>query len=235
MIYSMIQAIRHTAFQLLSIFVWALWALPLAAQTETSVKSSENSASPHASDSLRTVASTPMSDAPLQPEMTLYVPTFQPTAYGLYGYGPYHDGSLATNWQLHQGFNVQFSMNMTCGFGKNRIKGVGFGQTAAFAYVQPITSKFSIATGLYASNFDWGPWHTTDVGISGILAYQVTDRLSVYAFGSKSFIPRQNNFNGNGLAMPAYWMRPDNRFGAAAEFKFSEHFKMGVSVERVGY
>lgn len=188
-------------------------------------------------DSLAAAPHTPytMTGEGFQPEFHMNIPSFEPTAYGMYGYGPYYDDALGSNWQLHKGFNAQFSMSMSCGFGKNRLKGVGFGQTAAFAYVQPVTSRFSIAAGIYANNFDWGPWHTTDVGISGALAYQLTDKLSVYAFGSKSFIPRQNNFNSCGLATPAYWMRPKNRFGAAAEYKFSEHFKMGVSVERVEY
>lgn len=207
------------------------------AQSETPEVRTEQPVQADPSDSLAADTRTPytMTGEGFQPEFNMYVPSFEPTAYGMYGYGPFYDDVLGSNWQLHKGFNAQFSMSMSCGFGKNRIKGVGFGQTAAFAYVQPVTSKFSIAAGIYANNFDWGPWHTTDVGISGVLAYQLTDKLSVYAFGSKSFIPRQNNFNSCGLATPAYWMRPKNRFGAAAEYKFSEHFKMGVSVERVEY
>lgn len=216
--------------------VLAGMAPTLSAQTDVppAVPSQPEAATPSA-DSLQAVPGIAFSGSGIQPEMTLPVSPFSPTAYGLHHAGPYGDGIGTHDWSLHQGFNAQFSLDMACGFGKNRMKGVGFGQTAALAYVQPVTSKFSIAAGLYASNWDWGPWHMTDVGISGLLAYQLTERLTVYAFGSKSFMPRQRSFNSAGLCVPAYWMRPDNRFGAAAEYKFSDHFKMGISVERVEY
>ena len=236
MIHLPTKLLTHLSFRIYGILVCCLCSLTVAAQTDATLRQESQSETELPADSM-TVRDTPytMTGIGFQPEMTGLATTFRPTAYGIHGYAPYYDGALDTGWELHQGFNAQFSMGMTCGFGKNRIKGVGFGQTAAFAYVQPVTPKFSIAGGIYATNFDWGPWHTTDVGISGVLADQLTDRLSVYAFGSKSFIPKQNNLRTHSLSVPMYWMRPNNRFGAAAEYKFSEHFKMGISVERVEY
>ena len=220
---------------LCSLLLCCFCSLSGFAQTDATVRQSASGNEAVPKDTLATDVPYTLTSAGFQPELTGFVPSFQPTAYGIHGYGPYYDGSAGTNWQLHEGFNAQFAMGMTCGFGSNRVKGVGFGQSAAFAYVMPVTSKFHIATGIYASNFDWGPWHTTDVGISGVLAYQLTDRWSVFAFGSKSFIPKQDTFRANSLSVPLYWTRPSSRFGAAAEYKFSEHFKMGFSVERIEY
>ena len=58
-------------------------------------------------------------------------------------------------WRLHEGFNAQFGMSLTAGLGKHAPRGVGFGQSAAFAYVWPLSKKLSFAAGITATNFNW--------------------------------------------------------------------------------
>lgn len=152
--------------------------------------------------------------------------------YGLNGYD-YND----FGWRLHEGFNAQFGMSVSAGLGKHAPKGVGFGQTAAFAYVHPITNKLSFAVGLTATNFKWGGWQRTDVGIGGVLAYKVNDNINLYAYGQKSFMPRERGLFGRFRSdpFPFYFAQPDSRIGAAAEFKIGNNAMIGISVERREY
>lgn len=152
--------------------------------------------------------------------------------YGLNGYD-YND----FGWRLHEGFNAQFGMSVSAGLGKHAPKGVGFGQTAAFAYVHPITNKLSFAVGLTATNFKRGGWQRTDVGIGGVLAYKVNDNINLYAYGQKSFMPRDRSLFGRFRSdpFPFYFAQPDSRIGAAAEFKIGNNAMIGISVERREY
>lgn len=162
------------------------------------------------------------------------------TIEGLGGYGlgtlspwgaPYGDAS----WRLHKGFNAQFGLSVSAGWGKHALKGVGFGQNAAFAYVAPITPKLTVAAGLFASNLDWGAWRRTDVGIGGLVAYEVNDRINLYAYGSKSFVPRANDFQFRRDPFALFLQQQRDRIGAAAEFKIGQNAMIGVSVERSSY
>ena len=154
--------------------------------------------------------------------------------YGLGGYAPYVGGDFG--WRLHEGFNAQFGMSLTAGLGKHAPRGVGFGQSAAFAYVWPLSKKLSFAAGITATNFDWASWRRTDVGIGGVLAYKVNDRMNVYAYGQKSFLPKQNSlFTWRRDPFPVFFDIPRDRIGAAAEFKIGEKAMIGVSVEHVSY
>lgn len=155
--------------------------------------------------------------------------------YGLDGLAPY--GSLyGGDWRLHQGFNAQLSLSASVAFGKHAPRGVGFGQTAAFAYLAPLTSRLSIGAGIYANNMDWGAWRRTDVGLGGMLAYQLTDRINLYAYGSKTFLPRDTyNNQMRRDPFPLFLDQPRDRIGAAAEFKIGNNAMIGVSIERRSY
>lgn len=174
--------------------------------------------------------------APAEAEASL--PWFEPAltvgGYGLGGTGLY-GSPYDFDWRLHEGFNAQLGLSLTAGFGKHAPKGVGFGQTAAFAYLLPVTQKLSIAAGIYAENFDWGTWRRTNVGIAGVMAYQLTDRINLYAFGSKTFLPRDNGFSKRHDPFPIFLDQPRDRIGAAAEFKIGNNAMIGVSVERTSY
>ena len=120
-------------------------------------------------------------------------------------------------------------MSLTAGFGKGAPSGVGFGQSASVAYALPIGKKCSLAAGIYAQNFDWGPLHRTDVGIAAAFGYHVNERISLYAYATKSFLPK-NDF----LPTPGHlwwdWQLRD-RIGAMAEFKIGKNAAVQVSIE----
>lgn len=173
--------------------------------------------------------------SPVIPSMPAYAAPYGLGGYGLGGFSPYASYIDGTAWRLHDGFNAQFGMNLSVGLGKHAPKGVGFGQQAAFAYVMPITPKLSIAAGIYASNMDWGAWRRTDVGIGGTVAYQVNDRINLYAYGTKSFVPRANDFKFRRDPFPFFLEQQRDRIGAAAEFKIGQNAMIGISVEHSSY
>lgn len=141
----------------------------------------------------------------------------------------WRDGSSAS-WWLHEGFNAQFSMSLSVGFGKGALKGVGFGQSAAFAYALPLTDRLSVAAGVYADNWDWGPLRLTEGGVAATVAYRLTDAVSVYAYGTKSFFPRHKFPGGN--AFPLFLRPGGDRIGAMLDFKLGHNASIQVSVER---
>lgn len=168
--------------------------------------------------------------------MSIYVPlpVSQPVFYmaapGFDGCSPWFMGTYGSAWFLHKGFNAQLSMSITAGLGKHAPSGVGFGQSAAFAYALPVNNRFSIAGGIYAQNMDWGAYCNTDVGFSAVMGYKLTDVISLYAYGTKSFKPK-DNFRNVGY-FPLYMDQVRDRIGAMAEFKLGENAAIQVSVER---
>ena len=79
-------------------------------------------------------------------------------------------------------------------------------------------------------------WRMTNVGVGGVLAYQLSDRINLYAFGQKSFLPRATTFQQQRkLHFPVFFDQPTSSFGAAAEFKIGNNAMIGVSVERREY
>ncbi len=157
------------------------------------------------------------------------------SAPGFCGLSPWTSGLDGTSWRLHEGFNAQLSMSLTAAFGHNAPSGVGFGQGAAFAYAMPLSKKFAAAVGLYATNMDWGAWHQTDGGVAATLQYRLSDAVSLYAYGAKTFLPEHKRRAGYGWFYPYYLMNPDNRIGAMAEIKIGNKAMIQVSVERQGY
>lgn len=132
--------------------------------------------------------------------------------FGMYGITPF-DYGYAT-WQLHKGFNASIGLNLTFSPSKYAPSGVGFGQDAAFMYAVPITERLSVAGGLYASNMDWGFLRYHTVGIAGVAAYKLTDRISIYAYGNKSFTPQRPPYY---YPLPNY--APD-RIGGMINFRY---------------
>ena len=63
----------------------------------------------------------------------------------------------------------------------------------------------------------------------------LADICTLYAFGSKSFVPRRSDLRFHGRPLPFYHFEPKERLGAAAEFKVGENAVIGISVEHVGY
>lgn len=156
-------------------------------------------------------------------------PVFSLAAPGFDGCSPWFMGTYGPSWNLHEGFNAQLSMSISAGLGKHAPSGVGFGQSAAFAYALPLNKRFSLAAGVYAQNMDWGAYHNTDVGFSAVLGYKVNDVVSLYAYGTKSVKPK-DDFRNVGY-FPLYMDYVRDRIGAMAEFKIGENAAIQISVE----
>lgn len=92
-------------------------------------------------------------------------------------------------------------------------------------YAVPITERLSVAGGLYASNMDWGFLRYHTVGIAGVAAYKLTDRISIYAYGNKSFTPQRPPYY---YPLPNY--APD-RIGGMINFKVGESSSFSIGIE----
>lgn len=169
-----------------------------------------------------------------QPTDTLSVPLQAPILesgrsipFLLYGITPFHCG-YAT-WQLHEGLNASFGMNVTFSPSRYAPSGVGFGQDAAFFYARPLTKRFSMAAGLYASNMNWGGMNYRNIGFAAIAGFQVNERISLYAYGTKSFMPKRS---------PFYYPLPNfdpDRIGGMVNFKLGESSSFSIGVEGLRY
>lgn len=188
---------------------------------------------------------TPLADIDRMPTYTF----FNPWRLG----GP-------TTWRLHEGFNAEVGFSVSGSFGKNRIKGAGFGEHFAAAYAMPFGKDKSWvgAIGLYADRLDWGSYHRTEAGIAGILGYNVNDWCNLYVYGAYNFVPGTDRYstapNPYALRHP-YWgglgygygcgygyghpfdpyadLR--GRIGAAAEFKVGSAATITVAFEHNFY
>ena len=163
-------------------------------------------------------------------EDSLSVPLASPVSFsnqlrpfGMYGITPF-DYNFAT-WELHKGFNASIGLNVTFSPSKWAPSGVGFGQDFAFMYAVPVSDRLSVAAGLYATNMDWGFLRYRNVGFAGVAAYRLTDKISIYAYGNKSFMP---NRPGYFYPLPNY--TPD-RIGGMVNFKLGESSSISIGVE----
>lgn len=222
--------------RLLPLLVLLLASLQAAAQTDGEAMKREfgdpfMQADSLAADSLtrQTAPVSPLPRLPLSPYAAPMLPTSP------WGYAWLPDAWGLSPWPLHEGMNAQFGMSLSVGLGKHAPKGVGFGQSAALAYVLPLNNRWSLAAGVYARNMDWGGWHTTDGGVTGIIGYRLSEVVSLYAYGSKSFLPTDRSFRFRHALAPTYLFEPKERLGAAAEFKLGEKAVIGVSVEHNKY
>ena len=194
-----------------------------ALSTDNNVQSGQTVGQPEqATDSLRTVAEKNTEGfLPSPIPMSGTTPMFH-----MYGILPYTHYGYA-NWDLHQGFNASFGMNITVGLDSKSPSGVGFGQDAAFLYAVPLNNRLSVAGGVYASNMNWGNYNYRNVGITGIAAFKVTDRVTLYGYGNKSIMPKRT--------FPAYPLpnfSPD-KFGGMVNFKLGESASISFGVEAI--
>lgn len=156
-------------------------------------------------------------------------PNFLLSAPGFYGFSPYSYYNMGNSWQLHEGFNAQVSMSLSAAFGHHAPHGVGFGQSAAFAYAIPLSDRFAVAVGVYADNMTWGGRQATDGGVAAAVRYRLTDAINLYGYATKSFISDEARRNS---LFPYYPPQLGDRIGAMAEFKIGEKAMIQVSVEQ---
>lgn len=170
-----------------------------------------------------------LQSAPLSVD-TLSVPLVSPIVqagyypFSMYGISPFAYHGFGT-WELHKGFNASLGMSLTFSPSKYAPSGVGFGQDAAFLYAVPLSNRVSVAGGLYASNLDWGRYNCQTVGVVAIAAFKVNERISIYAYGNKSIMPKRSP-----LYYPMIDFNPD-RLGGLVNFKLGESSSISVGVE----
>lgn len=179
-------------------------------------------------DGVRTEALEPIADIPVAT-----LPLGRWAAPGGYGFAPWSAGFLPA-WNLHEGFNAQLGMSVTAGFGKHAPRGVGFGQSAAFAYAGELSPRFSAAVGVYADHIDGGGYQATDGGVAASLRYRLNDSVNLYAYVTKSFLSSAAERARRGFS-PYGPPMPRDRIGAMAEFKVGKNALIQVSVERNEY
>ena len=116
-------------------------------------------------------------------------------------------------------------MGVTCSLDKNRFPGVAFGTGLAGMYAIPITPRFTVAAGGFLNHITWQGRGGVDFGISGLAGYQLTDKISIYAYGSKTLV--RNAFCPPFLYDDYY----TDRLGGMIHFDVTDHFSFSVSVE----
>lgn len=148
--------------------------------------------------------------------------------FGMYGITPFSYNYA--NWELHKGFNASLGMHVTFSPSKYAPSGVGFGQDAAFMYAVPINNRLSVAGGLYATNMDWGFINYKNIGIAGVAAFKLNDKITLYGYGNKSLMPQRS---------PLYYPLPNfspDKLGGMINFKIGESSSISFGVEGVkGY
>lgn len=149
-------------------------------------------------------------------------------SFSMYGISPF--SYSYANWELHKGFNASLGMHVTFSPSKYAPSGVGFGQDAAFMYAVPVNNRFSVAAGLYATNMDWGFINYKNVGITGVAAFKLNDRITLYGYGNKSLMPQRS---------PLYYPLPNfspDKLGGMINFKIGESSSISFGVEGIkGY
>lgn len=149
-------------------------------------------------------------------------------SFSMYGISPF--SYSYANWELHKGFNASLGMHVTFSPSKYSPSGVGFGQDAAFMYAVPVNNRFSVAAGLYATNMDWGFINYKNVGIAGVAAFKLNDRITLYGYGNKSLMPQRS---------PLYYPLPNfspDKLGGMINFKIGESSSISFGVEGIkGY
>ena len=149
-------------------------------------------------------------------------------SFSMYGISPF--SYSYANWELHKGFNASLGMHVTFSPSKHAPSGVGFGQDAAFMYAVPVNNRFSVAAGLYATNMDWGFINYKNVGIAGVAAFKLNDRITLYGYGNKSLMPQRS---------PLYYPLPNfspDKLGGMINFKIGESSSISFGVEGIkGY
>lgn len=146
------------------------------------------------------------------------------------GYFPdFYYGVGVGLWNLHEGFNASLNMSVCASFGKHRFPGVGFGTGVSAMYAHRLTERLMMAVGGFYDRMSWGSFNENRVGMNLMFGYQLTDRVSVYAYGSKAFTPSTGPMR---YMPPVYWMdRYRERFGGMIHVKVSDAMSFSVSVE----
>ena len=195
-----------TKIVLLCLIVWARAAMGFAQTDDATLIPTQNTDSAIAEHNMA------IKEAPM-----LSVPT---AGYAIPLFGSY------LGWELHKGLNAELGMSLTTGLGQGRMKGVGFGQHGALAYAMPLSRKLAAAAGLYASHLQWGSHQITNVGLAAIVAYEWSERCTLYAYAT-------HQLNKPRPGRPVHPMAFDwgqSSLGAGLDLKLSDHVNIGFEI-----
>ena len=136
-----------------------------------------------------------------------------------------------SNWQLHEGLNVNLGASVFTSFGRHSYSGAGFQQDIALMYATPLSSKASLAVGGYMNNMTWRHNSWRDAGLTAVLGYRFDEHWEGYLYGQKSLLT-----NRRFMPYPLYDMSNlGDRIGAAVRYNFSPSFSIQVNVESREY
>lgn len=144
-----------------------------------------------------------------------------------------HHGGYSGLRELHEGFNAGLDMSVSASFGKDRFPGVGFGTGLSVMYVRGLADRLVLAAGGFYDRLSWNGLDENRFGVSLLAGCQLTGRVGLYAYGSKSFSPMRGR---RPWIPPMPWMDDfSSRWGGMVRFKVSDATSVSLSVERTGW
>lgn len=131
-------------------------------------------------------------------------------------------------WSLHEGLNARISLGASAGFGKGSPKGVGLEEHIDVAYAGKWKNRWTYAFMIQGTNATWGPVRSRDISLSGFVGYRASERLSLYAYISKSILHDNNGFVGlySPIGQPSV-----ERVGFVADWVIGDNAWLQVVVE----
>ena len=113
------------------------------------------------------------------------------------------------------------------------VTGVGLGTGISAMYVRSLTDRLVLSVGGFYDRLSWNGLNENRFGINLLAGYQLTDRVSLYAYGSKAFFPMQGR---QPWIPPMPWMNNfSSRFGGMVHFKVSDAVSVSLSVEETSW
>lgn len=126
-------------------------------------------------------------------------------------------------WELHEGFNAGVGMSVSASFGRGRFPGVGFGTGISAMYVRRLAGRLALSAGGSYDRLSWNGLNGNRLGIDLLAGFQLTGRVSLYAYGGKAFFPMRGRRSRMCSSI--------GRFGGMVHFKASDAVSVSVSVE----
>ena len=126
--------------------------------------------------------------------------------FDMYGITPFNYG-YAT-WELHKGFNASIGMSVTFSPSKYAPFRSGFRSGCRILVRRTVEQAFQRSRRIVCQQLQLGGINYRNVGITGIAAFKINERISLYAYGNKSLMPKRSPYY---YPMPNFAPRPDWR------------------------
>lgn len=164
-------------------------------------------------------------------QMTVPVAGFSPLRWDrtIGCFPEFYSPAFGGIWHLHEGFNASLNMSVCASFGRHRYAGAGLATGVSAMYARSLTDKLMLAAGGFFDSTTWGAYRDIRAGVNVLLGYHLTERVSLYAYGSKTLTPVVHTFCP---MPPVLWAdRFRECFGAMVHVKVSDAVSFSVSVE----